>query len=134
MTGLRSSSPRSSLEPYFRSWTTSKSYLLLNMKPGMKPYTVEPRYNEGPGDWQNLFAITRFRYIQVLFHMSYYYWGKENRLLYRGVRCMEVRSLSRFQCTRQVQSTGHWLELLSRGKGLKANFNKDTFVNTYFRS
>ena len=22
--------------------------------------TVEPRYNEGPSDWQNLFAISRF--------------------------------------------------------------------------
>jgi len=28
---------------------------------------VEPRYNKGPGDWQNLFAITRFRYIEVRF-------------------------------------------------------------------
>ena len=26
------------------------------------PSTVELRYNEGPRDWQNLFAITRFRY------------------------------------------------------------------------
>ena len=25
--------------------------------------TVEPRYNEAPRDWQNMFAITRFRYI-----------------------------------------------------------------------
>ena len=40
--------------------------------------TVEPRYNEGPRDWQNVFAITRFRYIKVLFHIFYYYWGKEN--------------------------------------------------------
>ena len=30
--------------------------------------TVEPRYKEVPRDWQNLFAITRFRYIEVLFH------------------------------------------------------------------
>ena len=28
----------------------------------------KPRYNEGPRHWQNLFAITRFRYIEVLFH------------------------------------------------------------------
>ena len=33
---------------------------------------------EGPIDWQNLFAITRFRYIEVLFHIFKYYWGKEN--------------------------------------------------------
>ena len=33
---------------------------------------VEPQYNEGPGDGQNLFAITRFRYIEVDFHIFYY--------------------------------------------------------------
>ena len=53
--------------------------------------TVEPRYNEGPRDWQNLFAITRFCYIEVLFHIFYYYRGKENRSLYRGLRYLEVR-------------------------------------------
>ena len=37
--------------------------------------TVEPRNN--PRDWQNLFTITRFRYIDVLFHIFYYYWGKK---------------------------------------------------------
>ena len=52
--------------------------------------TVEPRYNEVPRDWQNVFAITRFRYT-VLFHIFYYYWGKENRSLYRGLRYIEVR-------------------------------------------
>ena len=35
--------------------------------------TVEPRYNEGPRDWHNLFAVTRFRYIEILFHVFYYY-------------------------------------------------------------
>ena len=25
-----------------------------------KPYTVKLRYKEGPRDWKNLFAITRF--------------------------------------------------------------------------
>ena len=29
-------------------------------------------------------AITRFRYIEVLHHVFDYYWGKENRSLYRG--------------------------------------------------
>ena len=33
-----------------------------------------------------LFAITKFRYIEVLFHILYYYWGKENRWLYWGLR------------------------------------------------
>ena len=45
---------------------------------------MEPRYNEGPSYWQNLFAITRFRYIEVLFHIFYCYWGKENCSLYWG--------------------------------------------------
>ena len=31
------------------------------------PYTVEPRYNKGPGDWQNLLAIFRFCYYQGSF-------------------------------------------------------------------
>jgi len=35
------------------------------------------QYNEVPRDWQNVFAITRFCYIEVLFHIFYYYWGKE---------------------------------------------------------
>ena len=26
---------------------------------------MEPRYNEGPRDWKNLFVITRFRYFVV---------------------------------------------------------------------
>jgi len=43
--------------------------------------TVEPRYNEGPRDWRNVFAITRFCYIEVIFHIFCYYWGTS---LYRG--------------------------------------------------
>ena len=38
-----------------------------------------------------MIAITRFRYIEVLFHIFYYYWGKENRSLYRGLRYIKVR-------------------------------------------
>ena len=53
--------------------------------------TVEPRYNEVLRDWHNLFAITRFRYIEVVFHIFYYYWGEENRSSYRGLRYIEVR-------------------------------------------
>ena len=29
--------------------------------------TVELRLNKGPGDWQNLFAVTRFRYVEAVF-------------------------------------------------------------------
>ena len=28
--------------------------------------------------------------MDVLFHIFYYYWGKENRSLYRGLRYIEV--------------------------------------------
>ena len=42
------------------------------------PTTVEPRYNEGSReDWQNLSAIKRFHYIEVLCHMFHYHWGRE---------------------------------------------------------
>ena len=37
------------------------------------PSTVELRYNEGSRDWQNWFAITRFRYIEYFFHMFYFF-------------------------------------------------------------
>jgi len=47
--------------------------------------TVEPRYNKGPRDGQNMFAITRF------FNIFYYYSGQENRLLYPGLLNIEVR-------------------------------------------
>ena len=41
-----------------------------------------------PGDWQNMFA--RFRYIEVLFHIFYYYWSKENVRYIWEVRYIEV--------------------------------------------
>ena len=48
--------------------------------------TVEPRYNKETRGWQNLFTITTFRYMEGLFHIFYYYCGKENCLLYQGLR------------------------------------------------
>ena len=57
---------------------------------------MEPRYNEVPRDWQNLFVITKpryneqiynkFCYIEELFHVFYYYGGKVNRSLYQRLR------------------------------------------------
>ena len=35
-------------------------------------YRVKPRHNKAPRDRQNLFAIMRFRYIEVLFHIGYF--------------------------------------------------------------
>ena len=37
-----------------------------------KTCTMDPLYNEGPRDRQNLFAITRFRYVQDLFESIYF--------------------------------------------------------------
>ena len=53
-------------------------------------YTVEARYNEGPKDWRNVFAMTRVCYIEVVFHIFYYYWGRENCSLYRRLGYLEV--------------------------------------------
>ena len=39
----------------------TETFILLNPE----STTVEPRYNEESRDWQNWFAITRFRYIEV---------------------------------------------------------------------
>ena len=49
--------------------------------------TVEPQYEKVPRDWQNLFTITRFHYIKVLFHMFYMSpcWSEENFSLYQGL-------------------------------------------------
>ena len=50
---------------------------------------LEPRYKEVLR--QNVLAIPRFRYIEVLFHIFYYYWGKEDCSLHPGLRYIEVR-------------------------------------------
>ena len=34
---------------------------------------------KGQGTENILFIITRFRYIEVLFHIFYYYWGKKQK-------------------------------------------------------
>ena len=33
------------------------------------PNTAEPRYNEGPREWQNVFVITNLSCIEVLLHL-----------------------------------------------------------------
>ena len=48
------------------------------------------QFKEKPRDWQNLFAITRFRYIEVIFHIFHYHWSKEICSSYRGLRYIEV--------------------------------------------
>ena len=56
---------------------------------------------------QNLFAITRFRNIEILFHIFYCYWGKENRSLHHGLRyiVIEVRYIEVPLYVR-IQATG----------------------------
>ena len=39
------------------------------------PNIVEPRSHVGPRDWKSMFAETRIRYVDVLFHRFYYSWG-----------------------------------------------------------
>ena len=38
-----------------------------------------------------LFVLTRFRFMEVLFHLFRYHRGKENRSSYGGLRYIEVR-------------------------------------------
>ena len=62
--------------------------------PPVRPFFLTPilawlhwnlKFYEGPRDWQNVFALTRFRYIAIRFHIFYYNWGKENRSLFWGL-------------------------------------------------
>ena len=48
------------------------------------------------GTRKNVFPITRFPYLEVLFHIFYHCWGKQNRSFYPGVRYIEVLQISRF--------------------------------------
>ena len=49
--------------------------LPLSMTATQATSTLEPLYNEGPRDWSNMFAVTRFRFIELLFQIFYYYRG-----------------------------------------------------------
>ena len=55
-------------------------------------------FNNKGKDWQNLFAITRFRYIEVRFHTFCYYCGKENCSLYRGSTIFSIINRMSFNC------------------------------------
>ena len=65
-----------------------------NVSPPARPFFLTPtlpwlqwnlKFYEAPRDWQNVFALTRLRYIVVLFYIFYYNSGKENRSLYWGL-------------------------------------------------
>ena len=63
--------------PEFFSWSeiVRKNHCLKSFRlkefvvvlKALKRSNVEPTYNEGPRDWQNLFAVSRFRYIRFFF-------------------------------------------------------------------
>ena len=62
---------------------------LIQFLNGLIPKSDQHQFSpvKGPRGWQNLpFAVTRFHYMEVLCHIIYCYWGKENHLLdmYRG--------------------------------------------------
>ena len=44
--------------------------------------TAEPRYNEDPEDWQTVFAIMRFHYMEVLFHIYFTIPGEKKIVRY----------------------------------------------------
>ena len=56
---------------------------------------IQWNLNEVPRDRQNMLPIRWFRYIEIRFHKFYYYWGKENCSLYRGLRYNYRGSLDR---------------------------------------
>ena len=63
--------------PEFFSWSeiVRKNHRLKSFRlkefvvvlKALKRSNVEPTYNERPRDWQNLFAVSRFRYIRFFF-------------------------------------------------------------------
>ena len=78
---------------------------------------VQPRYNQRPGDWQNLLAKTRIRYIEVLFHIFYYYLGKESPPLNRGLRYIEVCYIEVLFHTFYYEVGQKYIVLAGRPKG-----------------
>ena len=81
---------------------------------------MEPRHTEAPRDWQNLFPITRFRYIEVLFRIFYYNWGKKKKIVcYTEDLCRELE-LYRLVISRLVELHVFWdrLRPLLYGKKL----------------
>ena len=74
-----------------QQWTRCNVQTLANQARNWLNWSaVEARYNEGPRDWQIVPTIRRFLFIKVVFHILYYFWGKEYHLLYWGFCCIEV--------------------------------------------
>ena len=52
---------------------------------------TQPRVSEELRDWQNVFAIPRFHFFEVLYQIFYCYWAKENSWFYQWLLYIEVR-------------------------------------------
>ena len=64
-------------------------------------YTLEPRYSEGPRDWQKYVPyneVSLYRGSLIFIYFPSKCWGKQNRSLYPGLRYIEVLQISRFHC------------------------------------
>ena len=57
---------------------------------------MEPRNNVGPKDWQNMFAITRFRYINGLFSNVLLLTGAKKKIVKGGLVSEETVVLRRW--------------------------------------
>ena len=74
-------------------------------------YKCRPQYNKGPRDWQNtcMFAITRYCYCDVLFHVFYYYWGKKYHLIHRRLKQIGAHYIE-FHCFKSSNSDIKYLK------------------------
>ena len=100
-------------------------------------YKVEPRHNKALRDWQNLFAIMRFRYIEVLFHIYFSITGVKKIVSYTVVLVIQRFVILRFDCTIIIKITYLWAALGSKLRALR-NLNNvpckkgQVFVGTSF--
>ena len=71
--------------------------------------------NKAQRQWQNLFAFTRFRFVEVLFHAYILLLlGEENQSLYRGLRYIEVHYIyvALYNCSLKfVEKTNYKAEI-----------------------
>ena len=61
-----------------------------------KPCTVDPRYHEKSSDWQNMFAMTRFRYMEVLLFIYFPITGVKEIFRYTEDLAIQRFVISRF--------------------------------------
>ena len=57
---------------------------------------MDPRYHEKPSDWQNTFAMTRFRYMEVLLFIYFTITGVKKIFRYTEDLVIQRFVISRF--------------------------------------